>query len=433
MSLKKQVISGVKWSTFSTITLATVGIIKISILARFLDKADFGLFALVTFVMGFMNLFNDLGLTSAILHKQKISKNEYSSLYWLNMLIGILMYLILLGITPFMSSFYQEPELNILIPLIGINLIFSSIGGMFRTIEQKDLNFKTISIFEVVAAFLSLSFAIYLAVEGFDVYALVYSALLQIFVINMLYLIIGLKKHILVSHFKYRETKPFLKIGIFQLGGQVVNVFNRDLDLLIIGKIFSTEILGGYSLAKQLVMKPMKILNPILSKVASPTLAKYQDDKESLRKNYLRLINVISSINIPAYTALILFASPVIQLLYGDGYEDITILVQILSIFMFFRALGNPMGSLVIATGRTDLAFYWNLLTLVISPVFIFIGSQFGVIGAAIGITMSIAILLIPSWKILINKLTGASLKEFLKACFVCNYSFLKNLLRSKV
>ena len=92
MSLKSKTISGVKWSTVSTITLAIVGLLKISVLARFLDAGDFGLMALVTFVLGFMNLFMDMGLTSAILHKQKISNDEYASLYWINIIFSFILF-----------------------------------------------------------------------------------------------------------------------------------------------------------------------------------------------------------------------------------------------------------------------------------------------------------------------------------------------------
>ena len=81
MSVRGQVTKGVKWTTISTVVLAAATILKISVLTRFLDKSDFGLMALVTFFMGFMQLFNDMGLTSAILHKQDITKREYASLY----------------------------------------------------------------------------------------------------------------------------------------------------------------------------------------------------------------------------------------------------------------------------------------------------------------------------------------------------------------
>ena len=289
MNIKKQIVSGVKWTTIGTIVIAVVALLKLSVLARFLDKADFGLMALVTFVMGFMNLFSDMGLTSAILHKQNISKKEYASLYWFNIGFSIILYAILYAVTPFVTSFYNEPELNILIPLLGLNLLISAIGRIFKTIESKHLIFKEITIFEIIAAIVSLCFAIYLAMNDYGVYTLVYSALLQYSLQNLMYLVYGLRKYGLLFRFKFIETKPFLKIGIYQVGGQVVNYFNRDLDILIIGKFFSPEILGGYSLAKQLVFRPAQILNPIITKIASPGLSLLQNNSMyiPLRANFI--------------------------------------------------------------------------------------------------------------------------------------------------
>ena len=102
--------------------------------------------ALVTFVMGFMNLFSDMGITSAILHKKVISKKEYASLYWFNIGFSLLLYALLWLITPVVSNFYEESELLYLIPLLGLNLLISAIGRIFKTIEAKDLLFKNITI-----------------------------------------------------------------------------------------------------------------------------------------------------------------------------------------------------------------------------------------------------------------------------------------------
>jgi O-antigen/teichoic acid export membrane protein len=414
--IKKGVVSGVKWTSTGTIVIAVVAILKLSVLARFLDKADFGLMALVTFVMGFMNLFNDMGLTSAILHKQNITDKEYASLYWLNIGFSLILYILLCGLTPLVSLFYEESQLNILIPLLGLNLLISAIGRIFKTIESKHLKFKVITIFEIIAAIVSLCFAIYLAMNDYGVYTLVYSALLQYSLQNLMYFIYGLKKYGLLLHFEYKETKPFLKIGVYQVGGQVVNYFNRDLDILIIGKFFSQDILGGYSLAKQLISRPSQIINPILSKVASPALAKFQNKKEELKKNYLRLVSIVAKVNILVYCITILAAKYIVQIFYGSDFESITSLVQILSIYMIFRAIGNPIGSLVVATGKTNLEFYWNCVTLLILPIFIYSGSKLGINEVAWALSMAMIILFYPSWKLLVNKMTGATFKEYLWA-----------------
>jgi len=415
MSEKKQVISGVKWTTVSTITYAVVGLLKISTLSRILDKSDFGLMALVMFVLGFMNIFMDMGLTSAILHKQGISKNEYSSLYWLNIVFSLFLFSIIYILSPLIAQFYEQEELITLIPLMALSLIISSIGKQFRIILQKDLKFKTISIVDIISYVSSLSLAIFLAINNYGVYSLIYSALFQYLISNIIFLIYGLQDEGLNFYFSYKETKPFLRIGIYQVGSQIVNYFNRDLDTLIIGKLFGMEILGGYNLAKQLVFRPAQIINPILTRVASPLLAKFQGDLTKLKDNYLKLVNIVVSINLPIYLGLIAFAPLVVRVFYGEGFESITLLVRILSVYMIFRAIGNPIGSLVIATGKTHLEFVWNLFTLLIMPIFIYIGAQYSIEYVAIAIVMAMVVLFIPNWWYLPRQMIQVSLTEYIK------------------
>lgn len=429
--VKKQVVSGVKWTTIGTIVNAAAALLKISILARYLDKSDFGLMALVTFVMGFMNLFNDMGLTSAILHKQLISKKEYASLYWLNIGFSIGLYALLLLLSPVVANFYEESELRLLIPLLGLNLLISAFGRIFKTIESKHLLFKNVTIFEIIAAILSLVLAVYLAINGYGVLALVYSALLQYIVQNMLYFILGVRKYGLLLHYRFKETKPFLKIGVYQVGSQVLNYVNRDIDILLIGKFFSSEILGGYSLARELVRRPVSILGPIINKVGAPTLALYNESVSQLKENFLKLLNIVASISLPLYLMVIIFAKQIVLVLYGRDFVEIKILVQILAINMIFRFIGGTVGNLVTATGKTDLEFKWNLITLFLTPTTVFLASKISITMVAISVSGLSVLLFYPSWKFFASRLINVSFPEYFKAYFWVNIEWYKSLFKS--
>lgn len=414
MSIKNKAISGVKWTSTSTAVVAVNGLLKISILTRFLDKSDFGLIAIVMFVLGFTELFIDMGLSIAIIHKQDITRKEYSSLYWINFIFSLVLCGFINLATPLITGFYQEPELLKLLPLMSIILVLSAIGQQFKTIEQKNLNFKRIAAIVVSSSVISLILAVVLAIKGFGVYSLVFSSLAQYCISNLSFFLLGIKQNKILFRFNYRETKPFLRIGIFQVGSQVANYFNRDFDILIVGKFFGSEVLGGYSLAKQLVYRPGKMINPVLTRVGAPVLAKFQGSLEQLKRNYLKLINLVASINLPIYLGIFLFAPLMVNILYGSDYSEIVILVRILSVYMFVRSLFNPVGSLVVATGRTDLEFYWNLFTLAIMPLAIFIGSRFSIEGVALGILVAMVLLFIPCWWFLIRSMIPVDFKTYI-------------------
>lgn len=319
-------------------------------------------------------------------------------------------------LAPIISLFYKEPELKILIPLMGLSLMISAIGRQYQTIEQKNLNFKLIAVINIFSIILSIGIAILLAIFGFGVYSLVYSALTQYFFSNIIFFIAGIRKRKLIFHFDYKETKPYLKIGLYQVGGQIVNYFNRDFDILIIGKYFGIEILGGYNLAKQLVFRPTQILNPIVTNIASPILPKYQNNIKQLKENYLKIVKLVASINFPIYLIIIIFAGYLVNILYGDQYQNITGIVRVLSVYMFLRAIGNPVGALFIATGKTQYDLSWNLFLLMIFPLIILIGCQFSIMMVASLMTISMLLFSYPFWYFIIRPLVGANFIEYVNS-----------------
>lgn len=431
MSLKKRAISGVKWTTISTIVVVAVSMLKLSVLARFLDKSDFGLMALVNVVLAFMGLFMDMGLTSAILHKQNISKNEYSSLFWLNFGFSFFLYVIIILLSPTISSFYDEIELENILYMMGLSLVFSALGRQFKTIEQKNFNFKLISMIDIVTHILSLILAIYLVLNKFGVYSLVYSALFQFFVSNLVFLILGVHKNGLKLYFRFEETKPFLKIGIYQVGGQSISYFSKNFDILIIGKLLGSEVLGAYNLAKQLVGKPIGLLNPILTKVATPSFSIIQNNKLLLKEKYLDFINLGSSLSFFFYGFIILFASIIVDVLYGEEFNNIVNLVRILAVYYYLRSVFNYSGSLLTALGRTDLDFYWNCLSLFVFPTFIYLGAFNGVYGVGWSLVLAMLLSIYPYWKFLIHKMVDCSFGEYIQQT-IPNLKIAKVLYKKK-
>ena len=101
---------------------------------------------------------------------------------------------------------------------------------------------------------------------------------------------------------------------------------------------------------------------------------------------------------------------------YGGGYASIVLLVRIFCVYMVFRAILNPIGSLVVATGRTDIEFLWNLVLLILMPIVVCVGSMFGIVEVTIALTLAIILLFLPSWYFLVRKMTGPTLKEYFVA-----------------
>ena len=177
MNLKGEAISGVKWTSVSSVTVAVLQIIQLSILARFLDPSDFGLMALVMVVIGFSQAFLDMGVSAAIIHKQEITKDQLSTLYWTNLLAGFILLCIISIIAPYVADFYEDVELSKLIRLVGLTFLIQPFGQQFMVLWQKEMRFSEIAKIDVVNKSIALIVSVYFAYYGYGVYALVYGTL----------------------------------------------------------------------------------------------------------------------------------------------------------------------------------------------------------------------------------------------------------------
>ena len=177
MDIKKIAASGVKWTTLSSVVSSIVKLAQVAILTRYLTKADFGIIAIAILFISFTRIFLDMGLSTAIMHKQQISKNEYSSLFWLNVFSGIILSVILMLCAPLVSTYYDEGILTPIIQLLSLNIFFSSIGRQSKTIRHKQMNFKFMSIVDNSVSILTIVLVVVLAINGYGVYSLVYSTM----------------------------------------------------------------------------------------------------------------------------------------------------------------------------------------------------------------------------------------------------------------
>ena len=414
MSLKKNVIQGLKWTTIGTVGRAIFQLLQISILARFLPKDAFGLVAMALFVIQFSNIFVDMGMTSAILHRQNATKKEYSSIYWLNIFIALILYALLNIITPFASVFYEEPELLKLIPILGVNLLLLATGRQHRTIMQKDFEFGTIAKIELVSYFSGLISAIFFAINDFDLYSLVYSTLIASLISNSLFLFFNLRKNPISLYFKFKDTKPFLRIGSFTMGSTLLDFFSKEIDVLIIGKMLGSESLGLYSLAKQIVLKLYSIVNPIMLNVLNPFLSSIQKEKERMKLYYLKVVRLLATFNFPIYLILIVASKEILTILYGKDYEMGYVILSFLAITYAINSISNPVGSLQIATGRTDLGFKWTVIRLLFTPLIILLASKININVVAISIVILSVLLIIPLWYVQVKPMANINLKEYL-------------------
>ena len=420
MSNLKTAVNGMAWTTVSTVVRSLVSMLQVAILTRFLEKSDFGIVAIATLFIGFIQIFLDLGLSVGIMHKQDTTKEEYSSLFWLNIICGLILTVLLIAISPLIATYYHEPTLTTILIVLSFSMFFSSLGSQHRTIQQKLMRFKTISIVEIIASVTTIIVAVVLAVGGWGVYSLVLSTLYNFAVTNIIFLIIGLRLDNNISfHFSIADTYPYLKIGIYSLGTQILDYLSRELDVIIISTTLGKETLGVYSLCKRLILSLYYAINPILMKVMTPMLATIQGNIPKLKSIYYNIVESLALVNYPIYGAIAVFSYAILNVLYGNDYTESYRILGLLALYYGYLTTGNPVGALQTALGRTDTGFYWTICRILIYSVSLYFGSKSGNIEIMLGVIIIVNLLVAPlSWRITIKPLIGGGFWEYFKIGF---------------
>ncbi len=367
MSLKKSAIAGVKWTGYSTVITTVLQFVQLAVLARLLSPEAFGLMAIIMLIQGFAQAFTDLGMSNAIIHHQDTTKEQLSSLYWLNIITGGFLFLVIYTMTPLIISFFSEPRLNKLILYSSLIFLIAPFGQQFQVLLQKNLLFKNLSKIEIVSTAIGTLATITLALMNQGVFSIIWGALISVFVKTILLLNIGLRKWCPQLRFRLFDLRNHLKFGLYQMGEKGLNYFTANIDYLLIGRFLGAEALGIYTIAYQLIILPLQKINPILTRVAFPVLARKQNDNSALCSGFLEMTKILLFISLPLLIGLAVLAPIVVPVLLGDKWHNSIILIQILSFVGILKMLGNPVGSIWLAKGRADYGFKWVVFVAVIN------------------------------------------------------------------
>lgn len=371
--------------------------------------------AMIEVVIGFARLYADFGISSAIVYRQDSTQAELSSLYWLNYISGGVVFTLIILIRPLVIMFYQEPRLGSLLGWISLVFLIAPIGQQFQILLQKELHFKQIAIIEIVSSIGSTIVAIVSAIAGMGVAALILGEIARVALRSIHSFIEGRKIWSPNIHFNFQEVRSYMSFGLFQMGEKSLNFLNQRIDQIMIGAFMNAQALGYYTLAYNLAITPFLRINPILTRVAFPIFARLQGDATRLKDSYLKLINSLAFINFPVLVGMGALANLLVQVLFGDEWIYSVLLLQILVIVALIRSILNPIGNLMLAKGRADMGFYWNLIMLFIHPPFLYLCIQhWGLHGAAWALVFLFSMHFIFGYQFLLKPLVGDSLKEYL-------------------
>ncbi|MGI1828613.1 teichuronic acid biosynthesis protein TuaB [Bacillus safensis] len=377
-SMKKSMLGGAKWTSLSALIITIIQIAQFAFLGNVMSLKEFGLVGMITTVTIFTQILLDLGIGAAIIQKEQTTERQLSTLYWINLLTGIILFCLLILLSPMIAAFYNRPELEGLLKLLSIMFLIAPIGQQYQYMMQKDLAFKTLSTIEAIATIISLLVLLVFAFFMNPIVAYVISQVLLQSGKGLMYAAAYWQKWRPAPVFALGEVKEFFSFGAFQLASRLVNRAGSNIDMILIGRFLGAEALGIYSLAYQIVTIPVLKINPIVTRVAFPVFAKSQRDHSMLREGFLSMTNMLALVSFPLLIGLAAVSDSFIEVVFGEKWLVAVPVLNILCIVGLLRVLMNPNGSILLAKGRADLAFYWDTGMLIVYGCALYAGVTTG-------------------------------------------------------
>ena len=390
MSLKKQTISGVIWSFGQKFSVQLINFGVQIILARLLLPEAFGVIAIIQIFISIGNTLMDGGMTSSLIRTKNLDQRDYSTVFFMNLILSVFIYCILFFCAPLISSFFNNPILISIIRVYTLSFIIQALVGVQTTRLTKEMNFKIQLYMQIPSTILGGVIGVILAYKGYGVWSIVWMNLTatSLFMLQHWFktdwrpsLIIDKEKLKYHFNFGYKLT----------LSALLTNLYTNSYTI-IIGKFFSTTQLGYYNQANNLRMFPVRNITAALQKVTYPVFSSLQDDNVKLKNVFARITEVLFFIICPIMFSLVVVAEPLFRFVLTEKWMPAVPFFQILCVSAIFYPWGMYNLNVILAKGRSDLHFKLELLKKGVSILFLLLIIPFGILGVVLAQAISMLI-----------------------------------------
>ena len=318
-SLKNKTIKGTLWGAIERFSGQGVQFLVLIVMARMLTPKDYGLVGILAVFVNIAQTLIDSGFSQALIRKQDRNEKDYATTFFFNIVVGLFVYILFYIISPFVSDFYNEPELKPLMRVLSFVVIINSFSVVQIALYTARVDFKTQSKATILAAITSGVVGIYSAYIGLNTWSLVYQQV-SYAIVNTLLLWLYSKWKPIWS-FSQKSFNDLFSFGSKILIGGLINTIYNNIYQLVIGKVFNTSILGYYTRGSHFAQFPSQNISGILQRVTYPILCELQGDTERLVNVYRKFIRVSTLIIFPIMMVLAGISRPMIMVVLGEKWS----------------------------------------------------------------------------------------------------------------
>ena len=379
MVLRDKVLSGFGWMAGTKILSQAFSWAVTLIVVRLLSPGDYGLMAMATLVLTFLNLVSEMGLSSAIVQRKDISESIIRQCFGLILIFNFVLLTLVYLSAPFISAFFAEPELLPVVQVLALSFLITAFTIVPEALLEREMNFKKISIINLVSAVIAALITLVLALTGSGVWALVLGNIAMVLIKAIGYNFVNAR--VIIPSFSLVGMKSISSFGGMVALERTLLFFYTQADSFIIGKIFGKEILGIYSVAAHIASLPMQKISGVINQVAFPAFSSIQSDKQAVAQYVLKAARLMSFTTFPIFWGLSSVSPEFVKVILGEKWLDAILPLQLLTLIMPFRMLGNIMSPVLRGIGRADTAVINLGLSAVIMTSAFLIGTKWGLLG----------------------------------------------------
>lgn len=386
-SLKKKTIGGLFWSFGDLIGNQGIQFLIQIILARLLLPEHFGLIGMILVFIALSNSLVDSGFTQALIRERNASQTDYSTVFYFNLFVSVLIYGTLYAAAPSISGFFGEPQLVSLIRVLSIGIVINALAVIPKAMFAKEVNFKAQATINLSASIVSGIFAVGLAVGGYGVWSLVLRQLSMNAIQSLLFALT--KKWIPSLVFSVSSFRRLFGFGWKLLVSGLIDTFYTNVYFLIIGRQYSAAQLGYYTNASRFSEIVSQNLAATILRVTYPVLSSIQDEHERLKQSYKKITKLAAFLIFPVMVGMAAVGEPLVLLVFGEKWLPMVPYFQLLSIAgMLYPILALDLSILQVK-GRSDLYLLLEIINKVSLTILLFLAvwlelGVIGLIGAAI-------------------------------------------------
>lgn len=364
-SYKKEFISGVLYTSIAKYVGIFIQIIISMILARLLNPSDFGILAIATVFISFINLITDFGFGAAIIQSEILEKKDLESIFTLTFHVGLIAALILFSLSYSIGAYYHNESVVKVVQFLSVNVVFASLNIVPNALLLKAKKFRLIAVRTLSLQFLSGIVGVTLAFIGLGLYALVAQSILYavgIFSFNYYQNRIKIFNHIYKA-----SIRKIINFSAFQFAGSIMNFITKSIDKPLVGKYLSLSSLGYYDKSYRLMQMPVDNLSYVFTPVMQPMFREFQHDMKTMFSKYRRILKTLSVIGFPLSALLYSSASDLINIFYGEKWDLAIIPFQYLSISVGFMILMSSSGPIYQASNNVKFMLVVNVVEFIVS------------------------------------------------------------------